>query len=108
MALNHYLIGTTVVMLGTCDVVDPLTQDKTPTSPSTVTFTRQQTSNASPPVVTTTTYVLGDPEVVVLAPGIASCTVVTNVVGREIWSYVGTGVCAAVAEDAFNVQDTSL
>ncbi len=106
MALNHYLVGSTVVMLGTCDVVDPITQDKTPTSPSTVTFTRQQTATNG--TVTTTTYTLASPEVVVLSPGIASCTVTTNVVGREIWSYVGTGVCAAVAEDAFNVQDTSL
>ncbi len=107
MALNHYLVGSTVVMLGTCDVVDPITQDKTPTSPSTVTFTRQQTA-AGTGVVTTTTYTLASPEVVVLSPGIASCTVTTNIVGREIWSYVGTGVCAAVAEDAFNVQPSSL
>lgn len=106
MALNHYLIGGRVVMLGTCEVVDPLTDVKTKTDPTTVTFTREQEDEAG--VVVTTVYTLASAEVAVLALGICACTVVANIAGRERWRYQGTGDCAAVAEDAFLVEDSSL
>jgi len=102
MALNHYLVGSTVVMLGTCDVIDPLTEAKTPTNPTTVTFTREQQDG------TVTIYMTGAPEVVNLAPGIDACTVTVDVVGQEKWHYQGVGACAAVAEDAFDVLESIL
>jgi hypothetical protein len=102
LALNHYLIGGRVVMLGTCEVVDPLTGDKTKTDPTTVTFTREK------PDGSTVTYTLASAEVAVLAVGITACTVELDQAGREVWRYQGTGTCAAVAEDAFLVEDTSL
>ncbi len=102
MPLNHYLIGSLVVMLGTCDVIDPLTEIETKTDPTSFLFTREK------PDGTIVTYSAGDPEVAHLATGIESCTVTVDVAGRERWRYAGTGACTAVAEDAFNVEESSL
>ena len=102
MALNHYIVGGRVVMLGTCEVVDPLTGDKTKTDPTTVTFTREK------PDGTTVVYTLASAEVAVLATGITACTVELDQPGREVWRYQCTGACAAVAEDAFLVEDSAL
>lgn len=102
MALNHYLIGSVVVMVATCDVVDPLTDEKTRTDPSTVTFTREQ------PDGTMSVYTDGDSEVTNLAVGVWGCTVTADMAGRERWRFQGTGACAAVSEDAFNVIESSL
>ncbi len=103
MSLNHqYLIGSLVVMLGTCDVIDPLTEVETKTDPTSFTFTREK------PDGTIVTYSAGDPEVAHVATGIESCTVTVDVAGVERWQYAGTGACTAVAEDAFKVLESSL
>lgn len=102
MALNHYLIGNSVVMLGSCALVDPLTGDETPTSPALVTFIRVQADG------TLSTYVTGDPEVVTLADGIDACTVVMDQSGLEKWRYIGAGLCDGAAEDIFEVDPSSV
>lgn len=85
------------MLIGSCSIVDPLTEEETPTSPTTVEFTRVQ------PDGTVTTYITGDPEVTHLATGIDACTVVVDQDGVEKWRYVGFGACAAAAEDEFKV-----
>jgi len=102
VALNHYLVDTVVVLLGTCEVVDPLTRVETLTNPTTVRFTREQ------PDGTVTVYNTGDPEVVNLAVGIDACTVVADQVGQEKWRYQGFGACATISEDAFDVLESIL
>lgn len=98
MALNHYLINNSVVMIGSCSVVDPLTRDETPTEPTTVTFIRQLEDG------TITTYTTGDPEVTNLGVGIDACTVTIDTAGVEKWAYLAQGVCDARAEDQFEVD----
>ena len=98
MALNHYLIGNSVVMLGSCSLVDPLTGTETPTDSATVTFTRVL------PDGTTLTYTTGDPEVANLATGINACTVVLEQAGLEKWRYVAETGCDGAAEDDFKVD----
>lgn len=99
MALHHYLVGNKVVLIGSCSVVDPLTQAETPTTPATVTFTRNVNG-------TLTTYTTGDPEVTNLAVGIDACTVTvtdTDETLVEKWRYEAVGNCDAAAEDEFKV-----
>lgn len=99
MAINHYLVGSTVVVIGSCSVMNPLTEVETPTDPDTVTFRRIKPDGSNHE------YVLGvAPEVVKLAEGIHVCTVTVDQTGKEKWRYEGTGACAAVAEDIFEVE----
>jgi hypothetical protein len=88
-------------MVGTCDVVNPLTNVKTPTDPTTITFIREE------PDGTMTTYTEASPEVAQLATGVWSCTVTVDMAGREIWRFEGSGACIAVAEDAFTVTESA-
>jgi hypothetical protein len=100
--LNHYLVGSRVVMVGSCDVVDPNTDERTPTDPTAIKFTRE--INGGAPII----YIIGDPEVTKLATGVWACTVEANTPGREVWRFEGSGACSAVAEDAFEVLESSL
>lgn len=103
MALNHHLVGNSVVLVGSCSVADPLTHEETPTDPTTVTFVRKE------PDDTITTYVFGvDAEVTQLATGIFACTVTVTQAGQERWRYEGTGVCEAAAEHLFIVDASSV
>src|SRR6266404_4932695 len=103
MPLNHYLIGNKVVMVGSCALVDPLTEVPTLTNPTVVTFIRET------PDGSLTTYVLGvSPEVTHLADGIDACTVPLSIAGREKWRYEGVGTCEAAAEDFFDVVASSV
>ena len=102
MALNHYLIGNSVVMIGSCSVVDPLTRAETPTDPTTVTFTRVK------PDGSVTTYTTGSPEFSHLAVGIDAVVVGVDQAGVEKWRYESTGTCEAAAEDLFQVNPSSV
>ncbi len=103
MSLSHHLIGNAVVLVGSCDVVDPLTENQTPTDPTTVTFYRKE------PDGTLVTYVFGvSPEVTHLATGIYACTVTPTLSGREKWRYETTGTCEAAAEHEFDVLPSSV
>lgn len=103
-SLNHYLVGSAVVMIGSCEVVNPLDpDDKTPTDPTTVTFYRRT------PDGVLTTYELGvSPEVTHLATGIDACTVPVTQAGVEKWRYEADGACTAPAEDEFKVLPSSV
>lgn len=101
--LNHYLSGNSVVLVGSCAVVDPITGDQTNTNPATVTFIRETPDGVQ------TSYVLGvNPEVTSLAVGIAACVVTVTQSGREKWRYETTGACTAAAEDVFEVDGSIL
>lgn len=102
-ALHHYLEGNQVTMVGSCDVVDPLTEVQTPTDPTTVTFYRLT------PDGVLTTYIGGiSPEVSNLGTGIDACRVTVTQPGREKWRYEGAGVCDAAAEREFEVLPSSV
>jgi hypothetical protein len=103
MALNHYLVGSKVVLIGSCATVDPLTANQTNTDPTSVTFIREE------PDGTVTSYVRGvDAEVTHLAVGIDACTVSVTQHGREKWRYEAMGACEAAAEDVFQVDASML
>ena len=98
MALNHYLVGSQVVMVNTCMVRDPVTGDGTPTTPTSAIFTRVQ------PDGTTTTYTNGDPEVDNPTVGMMTCTVTVDKVGEEKWRCDTLGSCQSASEDVFKVE----
>lgn len=103
IALNHYLIGNKVVMLGSCALIDPITGVHTPTDPTTVKFIREMADEIQHE------YNFGvDANVVKLAAGVFACTVSLTQAGREKWRYETTGACEAAAEDAFIVDASML
>ncbi len=101
--LRHHLVGSKVILIGSCAVVDPQTEVQTPTDPATVTFYRRT------PDGILTTYVLGvSPEVVKLAVGVDACTVTVVQAGTEKWRYETTGACESAAEHEFAVLPSSV
>ena len=102
MALTHILIGNTLVMVGSCSVIDPITESETPTDPTSLTFIREL------PDDTILTYADGDPEVTHLAIGVNACTVVVEQAGRETWRLVTTGNCAGAGEAVVLVDPSAI
>src|SRR5262245_50873627 len=97
MSLNGYLIGNSVVMIGSCALVDPLTEAETPTDFATATFIRVLEDG------TTLTYTTGDPEVTTLTTGIVACTVPLQHSGKEKWRFTSEDGCDCAAEDEIKV-----
>jgi uncharacterized protein YfaS (alpha-2-macroglobulin family) len=92
MTINLYKVGQKV----RCSVV--FTVDDVDTDPTTVTFKVKDPSGT-----TTTQVYLTDDEVVKTAVGVYYADVDTDEKGEWNFRWEGTGACAAVEEQAFNV-----